>query len=602
MKSTRSSRRDKSPDCLKNVLILGTICGLSLTSMQSSSAENPKSKPINPAVQSSIQKGDSASQVAPLAGPVKLVLQITVDQLRGDLPRLFKNRFGKGGFRYLMDRGVFYVNANYLHADTETGPGHATLVTGGQPAQHGIIAGDWWDSVKKKIIYSVEDDQYSVLSSYVDTDPAKSAGGRGPANLESTTIGDEIYIASEQRAKVFAVSGKDRSAIIPAGHMGKAFWLSHGDFVTSSYYYKEAPSWLLDWNKRKLADSYRNKSWDLLHDRKTYWRADRDDMPWEETFAHLGRTMPKALGSTDNETFYKGLEHTVVSDELVLAFTEDLIEREKLGKDETTDYLSVSFSSTDYVGHTWGVNSLEAEDNILRVDKNLEELFSFIDKNVGLDKTLIVLSADHGVADVTEYMQSLKYPARRIDPQDFTKSINQALKKKYGTDAELLQTFIYPYLYLNTDLIEKLHLNLVDVEAFTANETMKYPGISFAATRSDIISGRLPSGHAHMPRVGNTFHAKRSGHVHVIADQHAVLMHFPWHMKAGLHGSVYTYDTFVPIMFSVPGVTPKQISRAVGPHDIAPTIATFLGIKPPSGCVGTPLNEVVDGAANAVQK
>ncbi len=589
MKLRRTSRNNWQTRAHQALAFGALFCGLANSTLQPVIASETVSQSPGASKTES-----SVTQVAPLAGSVRLVLQVTVDQLRGDLPLIFKNRFGKRGFRYLMDKGVFYVNANYAHADTETGPGHATLVTGGQPAQHGIVGGDWWDDVRKKIVYSVEDDQYHVLSNYVDSDPTKSGGGRGPANLESTTIGDEIYIASEHRAKVFAVSGKDRSAIIPGGRMGKAFWLSQGDFVTSSFYFKETPTWVKEWNNRKLAASYRDKTWELLHDRKTYWRAERDDMPWEEPFANLGRTMPKSLAHKDDEKFYKGLEHTIVSDELVLAFTKDLISQEKLGADETPDYLSVSFSSTDYVGHTWGVNSLEAEDNILRVDRNLEDLFSFIDKNVGLDKTLIVLSADHGVADVTEYMQSLNYPAKRIDPQDFPKRINEALKKRFNVDADLVEIFIYPYLYLNGEQIDKLKLNISDVETAAAREAMRVPGISFAATKSDIVSGRMPSGNAHMPKIANTFHAKRSGNIHIIADQHAVLMHYPWNLKTGLHGSVYPYDTFVPIMFAAPGVSAKVVSRPVGPHDIAPTIATFLGIKPPSGSVGTPLSEVVD--------
>lgn len=537
--------------------------------------------------------GQSAS-AGDSAAPVRLVLQITVDQLRGDLPKIFKNRFGPKGFRYLMDNGVFYVNAHYTHADTETGPGHATLVTGGQPAQHGIIGGDWWDVATQKVVYSVEDDEYRVLSEHVDKGSGRTGGGRSPANLQSTTIADEMYIASEHRAKIFAVSGKDRSAIIPGGRVGKAFWLAHGEFITSSFYYKHIPPWLTEWNNRKLADSYRDKSWDLLQDRKTYWRADRDDVAYEGTYEHLGRTMPKKLGTGDDAAFYKGLEHTIVSDELVLAFTKDLIDREELGKDDIADYLSVSFSSTDLIGHTWGIGSLEAEDNILRVDKNLEDLFSFVDRRVGLDKTMIVLSSDHGVADVTEYMQSIGFPARRIDPLDFPKKVNDALKAKFHSDQDLVQTFVYPYLYLNLDLIEKLKLNIEEVERTAANETMKYPGVLFAATRSDIIAGRLPVGNAHMPKITNTFHAKRSGNVHVITEQLAVLMHHPWHLKAGMHGSVWSYDTFVPIMFAAPGVAAREVSRPVGPHDIAPTIATFLGIKPPSGSVGTPLAEVVD--------
>ncbi|MDZ4834563.1 MAG: alkaline phosphatase family protein [Candidatus Melainabacteria bacterium] len=605
MKSKSRSDRKIWQARRRSALAVGAVFGLAglLAPVAASNGDGvPKSNTLIAVETGSVVNASpdkSAAEVAPLAGSVRLVLQVTIDQLRGDLPRIFKRRFGKGGFRYLMDNGVYYVNANYTHADTETGPGHATLVTGGQPAQHGIIGGDWWDEANKKLVYSVEDDKYRILSNYVEKDPAKSNSGRSPANLESTTIADEIYIASEHRAKIFAVSGKDRSAIIPGGRVGKAFWLSQGDFVTSEFYYKEIPGWLKSWNDRKLADSYKGKSWDLLHDRKSYWRANRDDMPWEGTFAHLGRTMPKSLDNQDKEKFYRGLDYTVVSDELVLAFTKDLITREKLGQNETPDYLSVSFSSTDLVGHTWGVNSLEAEDNVLRVDRNLEDLFSFIDKNIGLDKTLIVLSADHGVADVSEYMQSLNYPAKRIDPQEFPKRINEALKKKFATDADLLQIFVYPYLYLNVDQIQILKLNLAEVESFAATEAMKYPGIAFAATRSDIISGRMPFGHAHMPKIGNTFHAKRSGSVHIVTDQHAVLMHYPWNLKTGLHGSVYSYDTFVPIMFAAPGLKAKEVSRPVGPHDIAPTIATFLGIKPPSGSVGVPLSEIVDDRTNS---
>jgi len=530
---------------------------------------------------------------APATGsPIRLVLQITIDQLRGDQPRIYKERFGQNGFRYLMDKGVFFVNAHYAHADTETGPGHATLVTGGQPSQHGIIGGDWWDDVKKKIIYSVEDDDFRVLTEHVDTEPGKTGGGRSPANLQSTTIGDEMFIASEQTAKVFAVSGKDRSAIIPGGRAGKAFWLHHGDFVTSEFYFKQLPDWLVAWNNKKLADSYRDKSWDLLYDRSTYWRADKDDMPYEENYKHLGRTIPKKYATKDDESYYKGIEHSPASDELVLSFTKDLIDREKLGQGNTADYLSVSFSSTDLIGHTWGVNSLEAEDNILRVDRNLADLFALVDKKVGLNKTLIVLSADHGVPEISEYMQSLKFPAVRIDPQDLPKKIEASLKQKYGTEDSFIETFVYPYVYLNEYTVDKLKLSMEEVERATAEFAMRYPGISFAATRSDMASGRLPAGNPHMQRIGNTFHSKRSGNVHLVADQHAILMHYPWNLKAALHGAVWTYDTYVPIMFVAPGVVPQVSVRPCGPHDVAPTISTYLGIKPPSGSVGNPLPEL----------
>lgn len=540
----------------------------------------------------------AASTTIPATGtPVKLVLQITIDQLRGDLPRLFKQRFGEGGFRFLMDRGVYYNNAHYSHADTETGPGHATLVTGAQPAQHGIIGGDWWDVGSKKLVYSVEDSAFRVHSDFVDKSPGRTGGGRGPGNLESTTLGDEIFIASEQNAKIFAVSGKDRSAIIPGGRVGKAFWLERGKFVTSSYYYNEIPSWLNAWNAKKLGESYRDKTWDLLQDHSTYWRKNKDDLPYEGTFKHMGRTLPKKFASPDDDSYYRALDYSIAGDELVLAFTKDLIDRENLGRGNSIDYVSVSFSSTDLIGHTWGVNSLEAEDNILRVDRNLSDLLSFVDKKVGLDKTFIVLSADHGVADVTEYVQKLGYPAKRLDPQLMPKLVSEALKKRFSTDLDLIQTFVYPYLYLNLDYVNELKLNLDTVEHAAAEEVMKFQGVYFAATRGDIMTGRIPA-LPHAQKIVNTFHPRRSGNVHIIADQHCLLMHYPWNLKTGLHGSVWSYDTYVPIMIVAPGVVPVETSRPVGPQDIAPTIANYLGIKPPSGSVGVPLIEVCDRKRN----
>ncbi len=525
--------------------------------------------------------------------PVSLVLQITIDQLRGDQPSRFKSRFGPRGFRYLMDRGTIYSNAHYDHADTETGPGHATLVTGAEPAQHGIVSGEWWSSRLKKEVYSVEDANFPVFPLRKDSKKQIRGEGRGPGNLLSTTIGDEIFLASDERSKIFAVSGKDRSAIIPGGRTGKAFWFHDGGFTTSSYYFKEIPGWVKAWNDKKLADSYQTKTWTLLQDPSTYIRAGRDDMPWEGTLHHLGRTMPKSFANPNLDQFYEGLEQSIASDEMVLAFSKELIAQENLGRHESVDYLSLSFASTDYVGHTWGISSLEAEDNILRVDKNLAELFDYIDKKIGLERTLIVLSADHGTGEVTEYMQTLRFPAKRVDPFDFLKHMNDGLKKRLRVGDNLIRIFIYPYLYLDEDLIAKNKLSLETVERQAAEVALQYPGIEFAACREDILNGRLSSSQLHHVQIMNTFQPERSGHVHLIGGQYVNLVHYPWNKKTGLHGSVWSYDTFVPIFFAGPGIKPQMVARRVGPHDIAPTIANYLGIKPPSGSVGNPLAEVV---------
>ncbi|MCA9800765.1 MAG: alkaline phosphatase family protein [Cyanobacteria bacterium HKST-UBA02] len=528
---------------------------------------------------------------------VKLVLQVTIDQLRGDQPSRFKSRFGAGGFRYLMDYGTVYNYAHYRHSDTETGPGHASLATGAAPAQHGIIAGEWWDHDKHQPVYSVEDDKFPVLSETDDRTSGTTSPtlGRAPTNLLSTTIGDEIFIASEGKAKVFAVSGKDRAAILPAGRTGKAFWLSQGELVSSTFYYDRLPDWVLAWNSKKLADTYKDRSWELLKEPGSYTRLDRDQRLFEGSFKHLGKTMPKKLACDNPRQFYKGLEHTFANDELVLAFAKELVAKESIGEDETTDYLSVSFSGTDYVGHTWGIGSLEAEDNILRVDRVLNDLFTYIDKTVGADNTLIVLSADHGAGEITEYMQSLKFPALRIVKKDLIASMNEYLRKQFALEdgVNLIERFLYPALYLDLDLLEKLKLDRETVEKKLATRVMQEPGVLFALTRSDILAGRLPSTLPHVAAFVNSFNPQRSGDVQLLVNQHVVTKGKDWHEKPCTHGSVWTYDTYVPVMVAGPTVPARTVSRRVAPYDIAPTIAVFLGIKPPSGSIGDPLVEAL---------
>lgn len=526
---------------------------------------------------------------------VKLVLQITIDQLRGDLPQRFRSRFGKKGFNYLMDNGAYFANAHYKHADTETAPGHATLVTGGTPLQHGIIASEWWDNSQNKVVYAVEDKNFPLIRKDPDStlETNSDTEGRAPTNLQSTTIGDEIYIATEKNARIYGVSGKDRGAILPAGRIGKAFWLSEGKMTTSSYYFKDSPEWVEKWNSKKLADSYKGKKWELLNPRESYWRKNQDKRPYEGGYKHLNGHMPKSFDAKKAKHYYKGLLHSYVNDELVLDFAKHLIDDRKMGQRDTTDYLSISFSSVDYVGHTWGVESLESEDTLLRVDKNLEDLFSHVAKTVGLKNTLIVLSADHGVAEIAEYMQAMGFPSKVIDSHKLMAHINDRVKKKFKTDAKLVRRFLYPYIYLNEELIEEKDIDLEDVEEVVAKAAMKFPGIAYAATASAIKEGELPANQAMYARILNNYHPQRSGHVHLVAEQYNMLVHWEWNGKPGMHGTVWSYDSFVPVFFAGPGINKSRVVRRVGPHDVAPTIAAYLGIKPPSGSIGEPLPEAM---------
>ena len=529
---------------------------------------------------------------------LKLVLQITVDQMRGDVPTRFGDRFGPGGFRYLTETGTHFAHAHYVHANTETAVGHATLPTGAIPSRHGVIANDWIDQATGAFVYCTEDDRHHIIGS-----KPKPHQGVSPRNLLSSTIGDELIVHNAGESRAFSVSAKDRGAILPGGHAGKAFWYSKssGHFVTSTYYYDKYPDWVSQWNAKKLANTYKGKTWDLLQDRSTYIAKNIDDRSYEVDFEALGRTFPHSLGNGTSKLFYLVVGVTPMADELLLDFTKALIDNEKVGQGEAIDYLAVSFSSPDYVGHMFGPSSLEYEDSILRLDRLLAELFQYMDEKVGLDKTLIVLSADHGGPEVPEYMASFGMETGRF-PLDWFRRENplkERLKTKFGRD-DLIAVHSRPYIYLNLNAIHEVALEVEKVERFVAAELMKLPGISYALTRSDLLEGRV-AGAPFQHMIRRSFHPTRSGNIHVVQDQYWFFHSTEEAEKMGIgamaaiHGSPWTYDTFVPIMFAGPGIKKQAVYHLVGPHDIAPTLASYLGIKPPSGSIGMPLTEVLIG-------
>jgi predicted AlkP superfamily pyrophosphatase or phosphodiesterase len=521
----------------------------------------------------------------------KLVLQITFDQMRGDYPMRYKDRLGEGGFRYLMEKGTHYINAHFTHADTETPVGHAALFTGTYPAHNGIVAGNWFDMDKGKVIYNCEDDRYPMIGK----EPAEGKG-RAPTNLLSSTIGDELVMSNNGQSRMFAVSIKDRGAILPGGHTGKAFWYSKrdGSFVSSTYYYKEYPGWVKQWNAQKLADKYKDTSWKLMHDVSTYVFGKDDDRPFEVDIFGLGTTFPHPVKG-DSKYFYASLVATPFGDELTADFAKTLIKAEKLGQGKHTDFMSISFSVTDYIGHVFGPSSLEAEDNILRADRLLADLFRFIDDQVGLDQTLIIVSADHGMNEAPEHLQNMGFEVGRVTSETVVRgTIKNALKTRLGVPGDVIRLYEHPYVYLNEEEIKKTKYSVSDIEKAVAEEVIKIPGITGALTRTDLLQGSFAPTPVNMA-VLNNFHLKRSGHVHVIVEQ---FWYFYYQMDttteiAAIHGSPWTYDTYVPLFFAGHGIPSQRIARPVTPYDIAATIAVYLEIKPPSGSVGVPLLEVL---------
>ncbi|WP_455211412.1 alkaline phosphatase family protein [Kaarinaea lacus] len=546
----------------------------------------------------------SSQAIAAPSNKPKLILQITVDQLRGDLPTRYKDRFAKGGFRYFFDKGVYYSNAHYQYANTETIVGHTTLATGAHPAAHGMIGNVWFDRQTGSLTYNIEDARYPLLSAgagvdkKTEIDPTQKTAkteGRSPQAILVSTISDEMAIHYAGRAKIFGVSVKDRGAVSMAGHAGKAFWFSKktGEFVTSRYYYERYPQWVKQWNQQRRAFEYANTSWELLNDSSSYLFGDADDREYETDFPGFGRTFPHPYGAADNKYYTTLLTLSPAGDELVLDFAQSLIVEEQLGMDDIPDYLAVSFSSTDYVGHIFGPSSLESEDNILRLDRTLASLLSFVDKQIGLRNTLVILSADQGSPEVPGYLQSLGIFGGYVDPKSWEKQpAFERLKAKFGIGEELIETYFHPYIYLNQEVIKAKGLGQAEVERAIAQEISQFKGVALAISSSDLRANSLPE----MPllrAVLNNFNPKRSGDIFVVFEPHWFINDFDGLTVAATHGSPWNYDTYVPIFFAGHKVKRQTVARPVGPQDIAPTIANYLQIKPPSASVGIPLQEVL---------
>ena len=536
----------------------------------------------------------------------RLILQITVDQLRGDLLGRYAHRFGEGGFRYLMDQGTVYDNAHFQHSNLETIVGHATLATGSFPAAHGMVANVWLNQETGALGYAVEDSHYDMVGAAggvdkkTEIDPTQAAAksdGRSPQAILTSTFSDELAVHTAGQAKIFGVSVKDRGAISMAGHAGKAFWFSKktGEFVSSTYYYEEYPEWVVNWNKQGRADRYSEKTWDLLQSRDTYTYAATDDRPYETALPGYGRVFPHPFGKKEDKLFYTFLTLSPEGDKLTLDFAKALIEHEQLGQDEIPDYLSISFSSTDYVGHVFGIASLESEDNLLQLDRTVAELVAFVDKKVGLENTLIVLSADHGAPEAPEYMASMGMAVARLTPStyDATPAIT-ALKKRFGLGEELISMYEHPYIYLNRQLIQEKGIDQDNVERALAEELMKFDGIALAISSSDIRNGRLPEAPM-VQQIRRNFHPKRSGDIYLVQEPYWFLYSDESIPLCTIHGSPWRYDTYVPIMFAGAGIPAQRISRLVHPVDIAATLAACVGAKPPSAAVGKILEEVVKG-------
>jgi predicted AlkP superfamily pyrophosphatase or phosphodiesterase len=529
---------------------------------------------------------------------VRLVLQLTVDGLRADLLARNAATFGEGGFRYLLANGTVYANAHYTHANTETIVGHATLATGAQPSTHGMTGNVWYDAESGELSYNIEDPEHLLLPvreeqmSGDQVDPAQRLArtqGRSPRALLAETVADKLLAFSGDRAKAFGISGKDRSAVAMAGKGGKAFWFStdSGDFVTSTWYYESYPEWVAAWNSMRQADRSAGGAWELLADAASYQLAHQDDRAYETDLAGFGRTFPHRFGQAGNKLLYTQIIASPVGDKLLADFARSLIVSEELGKDATPDYLSVSFSGVDAVNHFFGPSSLENEDVVMQLDRTLADFLAFIDQHVGLDKTLIVLSADHGMGEMPEYMAERGFDTGRLTPDDVLSSVDRIGTETFGVSG--LSRFYYrPYLYLDENRIKEAGLDPHTVSETLASALTLEPGIHLAITEHGLA---MEPDSKLIGQIRNNHHAARAGDVYIVQDPY--WFNFDKGPVAAMHGSPWNYDTHVPIIFVGSGISAEKVFRRVEPADVAPTLAALIGMSPPASAQGTVLTEVL---------
>lgn len=544
-----------------------------------------------------------------IAAPVsskapKLVLQITVDQLRGDIPFRYREHFQKNGFNYLLNNGLVYRDAHHGHANTETIVGHVTLATGTYPANHGLVGNIWYDRKAGNATYNIESSEYKLLSKGADVDknteidPTQKAAnveGRSPDTIMASTFSDEMIIASNGKAKVFGVSVKDRGAVSLAGHGGKAFWFSKakGEFVTSSYYYQQYPNWVNEWNSKKFPYQFANKSWQLSKNKDEYLFGDSDDNAWEFNLGNYGITFPHEFGDAKSKYFTTLLTVSPVGDEMTVDFAKSLVINEKLGVDDVTDFLSISLSSTDYIGHFFGASSLESEDNMIRLDNTIADLLNFIDKHVGLENTIIALSSDHGGPEAPGYLSEHHLQGQYVDPQEWDSLPSiKSVKEKFDIKGTLITGLYHPYIYLNHQMISKQNLSLEEVQKSVAEALSTLPDVYQAIASYRVEQGTLAKNEINR-RVSNNYYPNRSGDIYLVFKPQDFINDLDGLKVTVTHGSPWTYDTFVPLILVGKGIKSKHVYRSVETVDLAPTLSALLNIKPPSAASGSILIEAL---------
>lgn len=499
-------------------------------------------------------------------GRPKLIVVIVIDQFRGDYLERYREQFGDAGFRLLLDHGAYFSDCNYDYANTRTAPGHATLFTGAYSNGHGIVANDWWDFKAGHSVAFVEDENTKVVGV-----PGVKVGA-SPHNLLADTLGDEMKLATQGKSRVFAVSLKDRAAVLPGGFAADAaYWMEpkSGAWITSTYYRNDLPKWAQDFNGGNRAAKY--------------W--DRD---WRDSEGKTLRSTAHRKSKDGSDAgFYEVVGATPLADEYEFEFAKELMVYENVGRGPATDLLSISLSANDILGHQVGPDSPEMAEMALALDRELADFFNFLGHQIGLANVWIALSADHGVSALPEAAKKLRIPAANLDSAKLNEEINAGLTAKFspGHAANFVK-LEYPLVWLNNDAFAALHVKEKDAEA-AVGESLKVPGFHGFYTKSQLAADEIPN----TPlgnKYRNSYSPEGSWYVMGIPDIYTV-----GSAKGTDHATPYSYDTHVPLLLYGLPFQAGTYRKPSQPVDLAPTLASLLGINAPTHSVGRVLTEAL---------
>jgi predicted AlkP superfamily pyrophosphatase or phosphodiesterase len=525
----------------------------------------------------------AASKPSTLARP-KLVVGIVVDQMRYDYLYRYYDLYPEGGFKRMMNEGFNCRNNHYSYALTVTAAGHASAYTGSVPAINGIVGNEWFDPISKQSIYCVEDSTVKTVGSNNPT-----VGKMSPRNLLTSTVSDQLRIATNFRNKTIGVAIKDRGSILPAGHTANgSYWFDSktGNWVTSTYYMDDLPQWAKDYNAKKMPSEYLKKGWQLLLSADSYGQSSEDDVEWEGKLPGAKRPVfPYELAGLAGDAFGV-VTDTPWGNTITKEMAIEAIKGENLGKGKDTDFLVISFSSTDKIGHRVGPNSIEQQDDFLRLDREFADLFGFLDSWVGKGEYTVFLTADHGVVDVPGFAASHKLPSGLVERRVVVATIDKALDDAFGKDKYVLSRE-NNQLYFDHELLQKKKITIASAAEVVREALLKVPGVADVLNLNDM--GKAPLNTYQLELFKNNVNAKRSGDVQIITQP-------GWFYGTATgtsHGTPYNYDTQVPFVMFGWGIKQGETLRRTSVSDIAPTIASLLHILPASGNIGNPVEEAL---------